>query len=135
MPSSQQLHAYAFEAIIQSNQGSVYAVALAITLDSDVASDAAQETFIQAWKGLSKLRDKSRLIPLVAQLKTTLPSRRVRAELASDVLLSLSQQSKASAAGTAAASTTTSHVLRLRSLSLPSSSPWLVSQYRPRVAN
>lgn len=50
----------AFESIVRARMDAVYRLTAAILGDEDDARDAAQETFVAAWRGLPKLRDPER---------------------------------------------------------------------------
>jgi RNA polymerase sigma-70 factor (ECF subfamily) len=50
----------AFESLVRSRMDAVYRLSLAITGDEADARDAAQETFVAAWRSLSRLRDAER---------------------------------------------------------------------------
>jgi RNA polymerase sigma-70 factor, ECF subfamily len=50
----------AFESLVRSRMDSIYRLDLAILGDSADAADAAQETFISAWRKLAGLRDSDR---------------------------------------------------------------------------
>jgi len=50
----------AFESLVRSRMNAIYRLDLAILGDDADAADAAQETFIAAWRNLANLRDPDR---------------------------------------------------------------------------
>lgn len=52
-------HADAFEQLVRRHQVAVYRVALRLLGDPDEAEDAAQDAFLQAWRGLPRFRSGS----------------------------------------------------------------------------
>lgn len=60
MPAEPQ-HQELFESCVDQHADSMYRVAFRLTGDRELASELVQETYLQAWKGLDSLRDKSRM--------------------------------------------------------------------------
>ncbi|HEX8941217.1 MAG TPA: sigma-70 family RNA polymerase sigma factor [Candidatus Limnocylindrales bacterium] len=58
----------AFETIVRCRMPAVYRLCLAILADDADAADAAQETFIAAWRELPRLRDVGRFEPWLQRI-------------------------------------------------------------------
>ena len=58
---ARQGNAVAFEVLVRRYQAAVHGAAFAALPDAEAAADAAQETFLVAWRTLGRLRDLSRL--------------------------------------------------------------------------
>lgn len=91
----------AFEAIVRERMDAVYRLSLAIVGDEADARDAAQETFVNAWRRIASLREVDRFDAWLQRIavnaaRMTLRSRRRRQvrEIASDDVIR-----RASAAG------------------------------------
>ena len=52
----------AFETLVRANAPAAYRLALAIS-GQDLAADVVQDAFLQAWRGLARLRDPDRFVP------------------------------------------------------------------------
>ncbi|HTE47813.1 MAG TPA: sigma-70 family RNA polymerase sigma factor [Gemmatimonadaceae bacterium] len=58
----------AFGRLVDATRTVVTSITLAILRDSDASADAAQDVFIAAWTGLSKLKDPTSFLPWIRQL-------------------------------------------------------------------
>lgn len=58
----------AFDALVRETSGVVCAIALAVTRDVQASEDIAQEVYLDAWKGIGKLRNHTSFLPWLRQL-------------------------------------------------------------------
>lgn len=58
----------AFGRLVDATRSVVASIALAILRDSEASADVAQDVFISAWTGLSKLKDPTSFLPWIRQL-------------------------------------------------------------------
>jgi len=89
----------AFESIVRARMDAVYRLSIAILGDEADASDAAQETFVAAWRELRRLRDAERFeawlqrIAVNAARQASRASRRRRVrEIASSTVVELAER-------------------------------------------
>lgn len=59
---------HAFTTLVEETQGLVCAIALAITHDIATSEDVAQDVFVDAWRGLAKLRNAASFLPWLREL-------------------------------------------------------------------
>ena len=58
----------AFGRLVDATRSVVASIAVAILRDADASADVAQDVFISAWTGLSKLKDPTSFLPWIRQL-------------------------------------------------------------------
>lgn len=90
LPAAARGDQAAYGRIVAGCQGTVTAIALAITRDVPASEDVAQEAFLSAWQNLRKLRNPDSFLPWLRQITRNLAhdhlrSRARRREMAGDV--------------------------------------------------
>ena len=58
----------AFGRLVETTRTVVTSITLAILRDSEASADVAQDVFISAWTGLSRLKDPTSFLPWIRQL-------------------------------------------------------------------
>lgn len=96
LPAAARGDQAAYGRIVAGCQGTVTAIALAITRDVSASEDVAQEAFLSAWQNLRKLRNPDSFLPWLRQITRNLArdhlrGRGRRAETAEDVEALLAQ--------------------------------------------
>lgn len=71
----------AFEVLCEENYERVYKKAMSILLDSEMAEEAAQETFIKAFLKINTLKDKSKFSPWVCAIAANVCKRMLQQKI------------------------------------------------------
>lgn len=90
LPAAARGDQAAYGRIVAGCQGTITAIALAITRDVPASEDVAQEAFLSAWQNLRKLRNPDSFLPWLRQITRNLArdhlrARARRSEVAGDV--------------------------------------------------
>lgn len=71
----------AFTQLIEETRGLVCGIAVAITRDTTASEDVAQEVYLDAWRGLSRLRNPASFLPWLRELARNKSRMAVRASV------------------------------------------------------
>lgn len=70
----------AFEELVRENADRLYAVILRFSADADAAEEVTQETFLRAWRGISRFRGDSRFFTWIYRIGINEAKRRAARE-------------------------------------------------------